>query len=78
LCWSPCRLRLQDDPAEQKRILDGTIDQFSLVSDQLHLQSLTGEHRAGGRHPERLHRIWRVPFKHRPNWMPRACAAWAC
>ncbi len=33
---------LQGDPGEQRRILDGALGQFPLVSDQLRLQSLSG------------------------------------
>src|ERR1700681_4733726 len=33
---------LQGDPDEQKRILDGALGQFPLVSDQLKLHSLSG------------------------------------
>src|SRR2546430_11799050 len=33
---------LQGDPAEQQRILNGTLGQFPLISDQLKLHSLTG------------------------------------
>ncbi|HXN39237.1 MAG TPA: YihY/virulence factor BrkB family protein [Solirubrobacteraceae bacterium] len=75
---------LQGDPSEQKRILDGTLGQFPLVSDQLRLQSLTGSSvglavgvigslLAGmgitGATQNAFNRIWHVPFKHRPNWI---------
>jgi len=75
---------LQGDPSEQKRILDGTLGQFPLVSDQLRLQSLTGSGvglavgvlgslLAGmgitGATQNAFNRIWHVPFKHRPNWL---------
>src|SRR5258708_4354583 len=33
---------LQGDPTEQKKILDGALGQFPIVSDQLKLHSLTG------------------------------------
>ena len=33
---------LQGDPAEQQRILNGTLGQFPLISDQLKLHSLSG------------------------------------
>jgi membrane protein len=75
---------LQGDPSEQKRILDGTLGQFPLVSDQLRLQSLTGSGvglaigvlgslLAGmgitGATQNAFNRIWHVPFKHRPDWL---------
>jgi membrane protein len=75
---------LQGDPGEQKRILDGTLGQFPLVSDQLRLQSLTGSSAglavgvigsllAGmgitGATQNAFNRIWHVPFKHRPDWL---------
>ena len=75
---------LQGDPSEQKRILDGTLGQFPLVSDQLRLQSLTGSSAglavgvigsllAGmgitGATQNAFNRIWHVPFKHRPDWL---------
>jgi membrane protein len=75
---------LQGDPSEQKRILDGTLGQFPLISDQLKLQSLTGSGvglaigvvgslLAGmgitGATQNAFNRIWSVPFKHRPNFL---------
>jgi len=75
---------LQGDPSEQKRILDGTLGQFPLISDQLRLQSLTGSGvglavgvvgslLAGmgitGATQNAFNRIWHVPFKQRPNWL---------
>jgi membrane protein len=75
---------LQGDPSEQKRILDGTLGQFPLISDQLKLQSLTGSGvglaigvvgslLAGmgitGATQNAFNRIWNVPFKHRPNFI---------
>jgi membrane protein len=75
---------LQGDPSEQKRILDGTLGQFPLISDQLRLQSLTGSSvglavgvvgslLAGmgitGATQNAFNRIWHVPFKHRPDWL---------
>ncbi len=75
---------LQGDPGEQKRILDGTLGQFPLVSDQLRLQSLTGSSvglavgvigslLAGmgitGATQNAFNRIWHVPFKQRPDWL---------
>jgi membrane protein len=75
---------LQGDPAEQKRILDGTLGQFPIISDQLKLQSLTGSGvglvigvlgslLAGmgitGATQNAFNRIWSVPFKHRPDFI---------
>ncbi len=75
---------LQGDPSEQKRILDGTLGQFPMISDQLKLQSLTGSGvglaigvvgslLAGmgitGATQNAFNRIWSVPFKHRPNFL---------
>jgi membrane protein len=75
---------LQGDPAEQKRILDGTLGQFPIISDQLKLQSLTGSGvglaigvlgslLAGmgitGATQNAFNRIWSVPFKHRPDFL---------
>src|SRR6204780_2372861 len=75
---------LQGDPSEQKRILDGTLGQFPLVSDQLRLQSLTGSSVGlavgvigsllggmglTGATQNAFNRIWHVPFKHRPDWL---------
>jgi membrane protein len=75
---------LQGDPGEQKRILDGTLGQFPIISDQLKLQSLTGSSvglaigvlgslLAGmgitGATQNAFNRIWSVPFKHRPNFI---------
>lgn len=75
---------LHGDPSEQKRILDGTLGQFPLISDQLKLHSLKGSGGglaigvvgsllAGlgitGATQNAFNRIWHVPFKHRPNWL---------
>jgi membrane protein len=75
---------LQGDPGEQKRILDGTLGQFPILSDQLKLQPLTGSGvglaigvvgslLAGmgitGATQNAFNRIWNVPFKHRPNFL---------
>ncbi len=75
---------LQGDPGEQKRILDGALGQFPLISDQLKLQSLTGSSFglaigvlgslvAGmgitGAAQSAFNRIWSVPFKDRPNFL---------
>ena len=75
---------LQGDPAEQKRILDGALGQFPIVSDQLKLHSLTGSSFAlaigvvgsllagmgiTGATQNAFNRIWHVPFKDRPNFL---------
>jgi membrane protein len=75
---------LQGDPGEQKKILDGTLGQFPIVSDQLKLHSLTGSGLglaigvvgsllAGmgitGATQNAFNRIWHVPFKDRPNFL---------
>jgi membrane protein len=75
---------LQGDPAEQKKILDGALGQFPIVSDQLKLHSLTGSGvglaigvvgslLAGmgitGATQNAFNRIWSVPFKNRPNFV---------
>ncbi len=75
---------LQGDPGEQKRILDGALGQFPIVSDQLKLHSLTGSGiglaigvvgslLAGmgitGATQNAFNRIWSVPFKDRPNFL---------
>ncbi|MHB8240863.1 MAG: YhjD/YihY/BrkB family envelope integrity protein, partial [Solirubrobacteraceae bacterium] len=75
---------LQGDPGEQKQILQGTLSQFPIVSDQLKLHSLTGSGvglavgvigslLAGmgitGATQLAFNRIWHVPFKDRPNFL---------
>jgi membrane protein len=75
---------LQGNPDEQKKILDGALGQFPLVSDQLKLHSLsgsgvglaigvTGALLAGmgiiGATQNAFNRIWQVPFKNRPNFI---------
>jgi YihY family inner membrane protein len=75
---------LQGDPADQKRILDGALGQFPIISDQLKLHSLTGSGIAlaigvvgsllagmgiTGATQNAFNRIWSVPFKHRPNFI---------
>jgi YihY family inner membrane protein len=75
---------LQGDPGEQKRILDGALGQFPIVSDELKLKSLTGSGiglaigvlgslLAGmgitGATQNAFNRIWHVPFKDRPNFI---------
>ncbi|HEX8715193.1 MAG TPA: YihY/virulence factor BrkB family protein, partial [Solirubrobacteraceae bacterium] len=75
---------LQGNPAEQKKILDGALGQFPIVSDQLKLHSLTGSSVAlaigvvgsllagmgiTGATQNAFNRIWGVPFKNRPNFV---------
>ncbi|HLB21074.1 MAG TPA: YhjD/YihY/BrkB family envelope integrity protein [Solirubrobacteraceae bacterium] len=75
---------LQGDPAGQKKILDGALGQFPIVSDQLKLHSLTGSGvglaigvfgslLAGmgitGATQNAFNRIWSVPFKNRPSFV---------
>jgi YihY family inner membrane protein len=75
---------LQGDPGDQKRILDGALGQFPLISDQLKLHSLTGSGPglaigvigsllAGmgitGATQNAFNRIWSVPYKQRPNFL---------
>jgi YihY family inner membrane protein len=75
---------LQGDPGEQKKILDGALGQFPILSQELRLRSLTGSGvglaigvvgslLAGmgitGATQNAFNRIWSVPFKHRPNFV---------
>jgi YihY family inner membrane protein len=75
---------LQGDPAEQRRILDGTLGQFPIIRDQLSLHSLKGSALAlaigivgsllagvgiTNATQNAFNRIWEVPFKHRPNFL---------
>jgi YihY family inner membrane protein len=75
---------LQGDPGDQKRILDGALGQFPLISDQLKLHSLTGSGPglaigvigsllAGmgitGATQNAFNRIWSVPYQQRPNFL---------
>jgi membrane protein len=75
---------LQGDPGEQKKILDGALGQFPILSEELKLRSLTGSGvglavgvvgslLAGmgitGATQNAFNRIWGVPFKHRPNFV---------
>jgi membrane protein len=75
---------LQGDPGEQEKILNGTLGQFPLISDQLKLHALKGSAiglavgvvgslLAGmgitGATQMAFNRIWSVPFKHRPNFI---------
>jgi YihY family inner membrane protein len=75
---------LQGDPGEQKRILDGALGQFPIISSELKLKTLTGSGLglaigvvgsllAGmgitGATQNAFNRIWSVPFKDRPNFL---------
>jgi membrane protein len=75
---------LQGDPDEQKKILDGTLGQFPIISEQLKLQPLTGSTAAlvfgivlsllagigiTNAAQHAFNRIWNVPFKHRPDFV---------
>ncbi len=75
---------LEGDPGLQKRILDGTLGQFPLLSDSLKLHSLNGSPAAlaigiigallaglgimNATH-NAMDRIWAVPFKERSNFL---------
>ncbi|MFI4991492.1 MAG: YihY/virulence factor BrkB family protein [Solirubrobacterales bacterium] len=75
---------LQGHPEDQKKILDGTLGQFPILSDQLKLHSLKGSAVAlaigavgsllaglgiTGATQNAFNRIWHVPFKSRPNFL---------
>jgi membrane protein len=73
---------LQGDPAEQQKILNGTLGQFPLISDSFHslkgsaaglAVGIAGSLLAGmgitGATQMAFNRIWSVPFKHRPNFI---------
>ncbi|TMK98417.1 MAG: YihY/virulence factor BrkB family protein [Actinobacteria bacterium] len=75
---------LQGDPSEQQRILNGTLGQFPLISDQLKLHSLTGSGvglavgvigslLAGlgltNAAQNAFDRMWSVPFKQRRDFL---------
>ncbi|HEX3909560.1 MAG TPA: YihY/virulence factor BrkB family protein [Solirubrobacteraceae bacterium] len=75
---------LQGDPDEQKKILDGALGQFPILSDQLKLHSLSGSGVAlaigvvgsllagmgvTSAAQNAFNRIWDVPFKDRPNFL---------
>jgi membrane protein len=75
---------LQGNPSEQQRILNGTLGQFPILSDQLKLHSLKGSTVAlvvgvvgallaglgvTNATQNAFNRIWDVPFKHRPNFL---------
>ncbi len=75
---------LQNNPGEEKKILEGTLGQFPIIRDQLKLQPLTGSTTAlvvglvlallaglGITNAAQLafNRIWDVPYKHRPDFI---------
>jgi membrane protein len=75
---------LQGDPGEQKKILDGTLGQFPILSDYLKVHSLRGSNVAlaigvvgsllagmgvTSATQNAFNRIWDVPFKERPNFL---------
>jgi membrane protein len=75
---------LQGDPGEQRKILDGALGQFPILSDSLKLHSLKGSAAAlaigvigsllaglgiMGAAQNAFNRIWAVPFKSRPNFV---------
>jgi membrane protein len=75
---------LEGDPGDRERILNGTLGQFPILSDQLKLHSLSGSGVALGigvissllagmgvtnAAQNAFNRIWNVPFKHRPNFL---------
>jgi YihY family inner membrane protein len=75
---------LQGDPGEQKKILDGTLGQFPILSDYLKVHSLRGSSVAlaigvvgsllagmgvTSATQNAFNRIWDVPFKERPNFL---------
>ncbi len=75
---------LQGHPEDQRKILDGTLGQFPILSDQLKLHSLKGSAVAlviggvgallaglgiTGATQNAFNRIWQVPFKSRPNFL---------
>ena len=75
---------LQGDPDLQQKILDGTLGQFPILSDQLKLHSLSGSGVAlaigiigallaglgiTSATQNAFNRIWDVPFKHRPDFL---------
>jgi membrane protein len=74
---------LEGDPKLQREILEGTLGQFPIISDQLKLHSLGGSTTAlvfgivisllaglgiMNATQNAFNRIWSVPFKSRPNW----------
>ena len=75
---------MEGNPAEQKKILDGALGQFPILSSELKLRSLTGSGVAlaigvvgsllagmgiTGATQNAFNRIWDVPFKNRPNFV---------
>jgi membrane protein len=75
---------LQGHPEDQRKILDGTLGQFPILSDSLKLHSLKGSAAAlaigvigsllaglgiMGAAQNAFNRIWHVPFKSRPNFV---------
>jgi membrane protein len=75
---------LQGDPAEQQKILSGTLSQFPLIAENLHPTSIKGSPAAlvigiigsllagmgiMGATQTAFDRIWAVPFKHRPSFL---------
>ena len=75
---------LQGDPSEQKKVLEGTLGQFPIISEQLRLQPLTGSATAlvvgivlsllaglgiTNAAQHAFNRIWAVPFKRRPDFL---------
>lgn len=76
---------LQGDPGARERILDGALGQFPIIGDQLRLHSLSGSGVAlaiglvsslvaglgvMSAAQNAFNRIWSVPFKHRPGFLP--------
>jgi YihY family inner membrane protein len=75
---------LQNDPGEREKILEGTLGQFPVLSDQLKLHPLSGSVAAlvigvvgsllagigiMNATQNAMNRVWQVPFKERPNWI---------
>jgi YihY family inner membrane protein len=75
---------LQNNPAEKEKILDGTLGQFPLISDQINHNGLSGSGLAlavgiigallaglgiMGASQTAFNRVWHVPFKDRPNFL---------
>ncbi|HWG09031.1 MAG TPA: YihY/virulence factor BrkB family protein [Solirubrobacteraceae bacterium] len=75
---------LQGHPEDQRKILDGTLGQFPILSDQLKLHALEGSVVAlaigivgsllaglgiTNAAQNAFNRIWQVPFKSRPNFL---------
>ncbi len=75
---------LEGNPGEREKILDGTLGQFPLISDQLKLHPLHGSPAAlaiglvgallagfgiMSATQMAMNRIWHVPFKHRPDFL---------